>query len=150
MGSNLTPEILFLLPFCQFSRFYSHFFSSCSFFCCRYDTCVFMWIGHEMTSWHMTSKCDVMTWNGISTNAAYTSIFWISLFFQIGPLMVTKILRRIQVKPWRHDIFMTSCHDAINTDFVQQITNSGSRHHRAMGFFLFLWFLRSRSSKKIK
>ena len=84
----------------------------------------------------MTSKCDVMAWNDMSTNPAHTSKLLISLFFfQIVPFMVTKILIRSQAEPWRHDIFMTSYHNVIIS--ILPKTFFGSRKHRVTGF-LFL------------
>ena len=99
----------------------NHFFSSCPFLLLSLRKLCFYvdWSWNDVMTWRQS----VTSWHEItSAPMMYTpAYFEFHYFFQIGPLMVTKILRRFQTQPWRHDIFMTSCHDVINTDFVQKL-----------------------------
>ena len=73
----------------------------------------------KVMTWHhdMTSKCDVKAWNDIITSEAPSSISWILFLFSREPTLVTKTPKRFQAKQLRHDIFMTSCHDVLNTEY---------------------------------
>ena len=134
LGSFLTPEFLFLVPFRQFLRFYRQIFSSCSFFIVVISSLILSW--NVMTWRHdMTSKCDVMAWNDIIsfiTSEAPSSISWFYFFLKRTNLDY-KMVSSQAVTSWH-------VHDAMSWRtkhwLFHHSTISGSRRDRAKIFFI--------------